>query len=1035
MVAWHAVPPRTARAGTTPPSSFEPMFAFPPPSRRRASAAAGATTAVRVAATLVALAVGVTTVRPAAAQVPAAAQGTLVGTVLRAGTLTPVEGAQVQVEETTVGATTDAAGRFRLVRVPGEEVTLRVRRLSFQSATQRVRVGATDVRIVLTEVPVKLDEVVITGTAGREQQRSIGNAVSRIDAAAEVERSGVSSVGQLLNGRAAGVIVTTGSGRSGAGPSINIRGRSTISLSQQPLLYIDGVRVANDVGTGTRSQGGSVASRLNDIPPEDIQSIEIIKGPAAATIYGTEAANGVIQVITKRGQASERPQWTAVTRQGAVSFLNADGRMPTNYARDAKSGALLSWNPVQQEDARGTPIWRNGRLQTYSLQLSGGSPAVRYFASGGYDQNTGVEPNNGDRRFTGRANLSVAPSAKLDVNTSLGVITGHTLLGSDYGASAMFSSLYGSPLAVSSPTRGFFSAPPEAIWDIYRNTQDVNRYTSSVQVDNRPTGWFSQRVALGLDLTSEDNQGLQRFAPPSEAIFFAPTAALGLIRQDVRALSYITADYNATAKASLSSALLSASSVGAQFYRRRVNLTQVNGDQFPAPGVSTAAAAAITTGSQDYLINKTLGFYGQEQLAWRDRVFLTGAVRVDNNSAFGKSFRYAAYPKVAATWVVSEEPWWSGGAIAGFVNTLKLRSAFGASGQQPSDSASLRTYQPVTGTLDRPGVTPQFVGNSELKPERGQELEAGFEAGLFNRLSLDFTFFDKKVRDAILARPNAPSSGFPGSQFVNIGQISNHGVELQARYQVVQRSNFGVELTGNVGTARDRIDDLGGIPFVAIPGLPQRQVQGYPIAAFWAKKIVGATLGANGVATNLQCDGGSASATPLPCAQAPVVFLGTSTPKSVGAFSSTVTLQKRFRFYGLVDFKRGNKLLNADELLRCSIFRLCLANINPQDFSPTYVADVQNGSGLVFANSFIQDAGFARLREVSASYDLPASWAGPLRARGATLTVAGRNLHTWTNYSGLDPESRAGVTGTQAAFGQAVTPTLAQFLASLSLRF
>ena len=1019
-----------------------------PVRRRRAEPAPATAPALRAAAALVAAAAGPSgalavagagasaaalAAAPAAAQAPDA-QGIVVGTVVRAGTLTPVEGAQVQIEGTPLGATTDASGRFRLNNVPGEQATLRIRRLSFQPTTQRVRVGATDVRVVLSEATVSLDEVVVTGTAGGEQQRAIGNSVARIDATAELTRSGVSSVGQLLNARAPGVIVTSGTGRAGSGPSINIRGRSTISLSQQPLLYIDGVRVSNDVGTGTRLQGGAVASRLNDIPPQDIESIEIIKGPAAATIYGTEAANGVIQVITKRGRAGERPQWNLLLRQGGVRFTDPDGRIPTNYAKDPATGAVVSWNAVESEAARGNDIWRTGRLQNYALSLTGGSQAVRYFASGGWDQNTGIEPNNGERRFTGRLNLAVAPSPKLDVSTSLGVVKGTTQLGQDYGLGAFWGSLYGSPLTAGTPTRGFNTAPPEVVWDIYNNSQAVDRYTGSVQAVNRPTGWFTQRAALGLDLTTEDNQGLQRFAPPNEAIFFAPTAALGLIRQDLREVSYVTADYNGTARVPLARAVSSATSVGAQFYRKRINLTQINGDQFPAPGVSTAKAAAVTTGTQDYLINKTLGFYAQEQLAWRDRLFVTGAVRVDNNSAFGRDFNYVAYPKVSAAWVVSEEPWWQRGA-GRVVSTLKLRSAFGASGQQPSDSAALRTYQPVTGTLDRPGVSPQFVGNPALKPERGQELEVGFEAGLGDRLSLDFTYYDKNVSDAILARPNAPSGGFPGSQFVNIGRISNRGLEAQARLQAFQLANVGWEVTANVATARDRIDDLGGIPFVALPGLPQRHVEGYPIAGLWGKRIVSATLDASGAPTNVLCDGGAASAAPLACAQAPVVFLGTTTPKVTGAFSSTLTLQKRVRLYGLVDFKGGHKILNADEVLRCSIFRLCLANVRPQDFSPVYVADVQNGSGLQIVNSFVQRASFARLREVSASYDLPAPWARPVGARSATLTLAGRNLHTWTSYKGLDPESRAGVGGAQNAFDQAVTPTLAQFLVTLSLGY
>jgi TonB-linked SusC/RagA family outer membrane protein len=953
-------------------------------------------------------------------------QRSVSGTVLSAGTLTPIEAAQVDIEGGPATAT-DAAGRFRLTNLTGDSVTIRVRRIRYQPLTQTVRVGSDDLRLLLTETTVRLDEIIVTGTAGGEQSRSIGNTVSRIDASAEVARSGVTTVGQLLNARAPGVIVTSGSGRTGSGPSVNIRGRSTISLSQQPLLYIDGVRVVNDVGTGTRFQGGSIASRLNDIAAEDIESLEIIKGPAAATIYGTEASNGVIQIITKRGRTGGPAQWNTTVRQGSTWFQDAEGRIPTNYARDA-SGNIVSWNAVAAEKARDFDIWRNGRLQTYSLSLSGGPELVRYFASGNYNQDTGIEPNNAQRRFSGHVNLTALPNPKIDVAASLNVVKGHSLLGQDYGLGSFWGALYGSPLTVNTPTRGFNTAPPEVVWDLFRNTQNVDRFTGSVQLNNRPTTWFTHRATVGMDLTTEDNQGLQRFAKPDQSSFFSPTAALGLIRQDLREISYITADYSGTARFSVTPALVSSTSFGAQFYRKRINLSQVNGDQFPAPGVSTARAAAITTGSQDYLINKTVGFYGQEQIGWRDRLFLTAAVRVDNNSAFGKNAENAMYPKLSGTWVVSEEPWWKFGSV---VNTLKLRSAFGLSGQQPSDSAALRTYAPTTGTLDRPAVTPQFVGNPELKPERGQELEVGFEAGLWDRVSIDFTYFSKKTKDAILARPNAPSSGFPGSQFVNIGQVSNTGLEVQARYEAIRRSNLGVEFSANIGTTKDNIDDLGGIPFVAIPGLPQRHVQDYPIAAMWAKKVIGATIGSNGIATNLVC---ATPADPQPCATAPVVFLGTSTPKRTGAFSTTVTLQKRLRLYALTDFKSGHRILNTDEVIRCSIFRLCLANVSPEKFSPVYVADVQNGSGLQIVNSFVQDASFARLREVSASYDVPAAWARQVRASGATLTLVGRNLHTWTKYSGLDPESRAQISN-QTAFDQAVTPTLAQFLFSLSLSF
>ena len=964
-----------------------------------------------------------------AAAAPAAAQqGVIAGTVVHALTLTPIEAVQVSVEGTRLGTQTDAGGRFRIVNVPGEQVTLLLRRFNFQPTKQSVRVGTMDLRIAMSEATVRLDEVVVTGTAGGETRRAIGNTVSSIAVPEAIQRSGVGDVGSLINARAPGVIVTMGSGRSGAGPSINVRGRSTISLSQQPLIYIDGVRVVNDIGTGpTRIQGGNVASRLNDVSPEDIESIEIIKGPAAGTIYGTEASNGVVQIITKKGQAGGKAQWSATLRQGTQWFQNPEGRMPTNYTKDA-AGVITAWNAVQQENARGTPIWTNGRMQTYSASVSGGVPTVRYYLSSTYDQDRGIEPNNHLRQYSGHANLTVAPNEKFDVASSLNYVKGRTYLGSDYGFSSFWGALYGSGATANTISRGFNIAPPEVAWNEFENTQDIGRFTGSAQINHRPLSWLSQRLTLGLDDTYEDNQAYAKFLEPQWRPLFTASGARGQLLQDLRAITFISGDYSGTAKVNVTSALSSATSVGGQYYRKRFNTSQVSGREFPAPGLRAASAAATRDGSQDYLINTTLGLYAQEQVGWNDRFFLTGAVRVDNNSAFGKDFKWATYPKISASWVISEEPFWK----LPLLNNLKLRAAYGASGQQPDVFAALRSYQPVTGTLDQPAVTPQLVGNTELKPERGVELEAGFEAGFFDRLSLEFTYFNKRTKDAILLRPVAPSLGFPGSQYVNIGEVSNHGIELQGRLQAYTRESFAWDIDANIGTAHDKIENMGGIPFVAVPGLPQRHVQGYPIGALFAKRVVSATRTATGV-TNIMCDGGPGSAGPLPCDTAPVVFMGTITPTLNGAVGNTLTFGK-LRLYGLLDFKRGHKLLDTDNVIRCAIFRYCDVNMHPENYDPKYVANAQLGSALIVVDQFINDASFTKLREVSASYTLPDRIAKYAGASHSTITIAGRNLHTWTKYPGLDPERRS-VISAISAFDQAVTPALAQFIASLSFTF
>jgi TonB-linked SusC/RagA family outer membrane protein len=978
-----------------------------------------------------------------------AQSGVVAGTVRRSVTLTPIEGARVEVEGTQLSTTTDAAGRFRITDVPGTSVRLQVRRLSFTAAAQQVAVGSTDIRVLLAESAVRLDEVVVTGTAVGTQSRAIGNAVSTINAVDEVEKSGIGDLGSLLNARASGVIVTSGSGRIGSGPSINIRGRNTISLSQQPLLYIDGVRVVNDIATGTRFQGGSPASRLNDISPEDIESIEIIKGPAASTIYGTEAANGVIQIITKKGRANAAPVWIASLRQGTQWFQDPEGRLPTNYAtcstaaqvaatslatdcRGQAIGTVVTWDGVEQENARGTPIWKNGHLQTYNGSLSGGLPLVRYYMSGTYDNDKGIEPNNKLNRFSGHANLVISPSDKVDVSSSLTFVRGKTHLGAEYGAGSMWGTLYGSPLSEGGPGRGFNLYPPEAVWGLFENTQDVARFTASGTVNHRPTSWLTQRFIVGIDETTEDNQGLQKFAPAEFTVFQSPTANKGQLLQDLRNITFYSADYSGSANFDLTSAISSTSSIGGQFYKKYRQTTQTTGREFPAPGLRTTSAAAIREGSQDYTTNTTVGMFVQQQFGWQDRLFLTAAIRADDNSAFGEDFDFVTYPKLSGTWIISEESFWQPARSA--VNTLKLRAAYGQSGQQPDVFTALRTYQPVTGLNDQPAVSPQFFGNPDLKPERGQEIEAGFEAGLFERVSLDFTFFSRRTKDAILERPIAPSTGFPGRQFVNIGEVSNGGIELKADVQAIARENLGLELGLNLGTSKDKITDLGEISFIAQPGLPQRHVEGYPINGYWAKRVTSATMPTTptGLATNVMCDNGAGGE--APCATAPVVFLGTPTPKLTGAFTGTLSIGRNLRLFGLVDFKRGHKMLDTDNAIRCAIFRICEVNVNPQKFSPQYVANAQNGSALVIVDQFIKDASFTKLREVSASYTLPDRFARYTRAGRAVVTMAGRNLHTWTSYTGLDPESRASI-GTAAQFDQAITPSVAQFITTITLTF
>ena len=325
-----------------------------------------------------------------------------------------------------------------------------------------------------------------------------------------------------------------------------------------------------------------------------------------------------------------------------------------------------------------------------------------------------------------------------------------------------------------------------------------------------------------------------------------------------------------------------------------------------------------------------------------------------------------------------------------------------------------------------------------MKPERGEELELGFEGSLFQRLGVDFTYFNKKTKDAILARDIAPSGGFPGQQFVNAGQISNHGVELQLNANALNRPNFGLDMSFNVATNKDRIDDLGGISFFTLSGLlgTQRHQAGYPIGAWFTKRVVSARYDATTkTAVDLMCDGGPAvKGAPVPCASAPRVYIGSITPKYSGAFTSTATLFKRWQLYAMVDYKGGHKIFDWDRHIRCDQFRVCEAVFRPEKYDPIYVAEVQQGQTGELADRFIHDASFAKLREVSVTYQLPDRLMNRVKVGRTSLTLSGRNLHTWTKWTSLDPESRSQVQSL-ANFTQAVMPELQQFIGTLRVAF
>jgi TonB-linked SusC/RagA family outer membrane protein len=956
-------------------------------------------------------------------------ESAVAGVVVDAATGQPIGDVQIGVAGTQLGARSDAAGRFQITGVTGTTVTLRATRIGYRALATEVPAGSRDVRLLLEAVPLQLDATVVTGAPAGIQKRSIGNVVENINAEAVVGKAPVSTLGELLNARAPGVQLQNISGIVGAGPRIRIRGPGSLTLSSEPLLYIDGLRVDNSVGTGP----GALVSRLNDIDPSTIESIEIIKGPAAATLYGTEASSGVIQVITKKGVAGSGSSLGVTVRQGANWFMNAEDRFPDYYWRNPESGDVMVANLLTLERERGTPVFGTGHVREYGLDVRGGSDAISYYAQAGYADNTGIEPTNSEKRVTGRANLGLAPHHSVDVAISQGIVIGRTKLaaGTD-GSSVVDEALWGGLSLLDGPTRGFLSAPPEAVWAATERSLDVNRYTGSVVLNHRPTSWFTQRLTTGVDISDENGAELTPRMGPDIAQFYSPFTASGSKFVDRRTSIYTTLDYSGTASWHITPALTSSSSLGGQFYRKGTRFEHLEGRNFPAAGIKTIEGAAQRLGSDDYLQNSTVGVFVQQQFAWRERLFITAALRGDDNSAFGENFDFVTYPKLSATWVLSDEPFWN----LSFVDALKLRAAYGASGKQPDAFAAVRTFAPRPASGGAAAVTPQSIGNPDLGPERSTELEIGFDAGMLDgRLSANLTYFRNNTTDAILLRETAPSFGFPGAQYVNAGATRSSGFELQLTGQAVRSERFELDLAASLSTNDSKVLDLGDQSFI-----PKREIggykPGYPVDAFFGKRVVSAAFDGDGNAIDILCDGGPGAAA-MDCDDAPRVYLGRETPRYLGSVSSTATFLGKIRLYALVDFQGGHRKFNKEWWNRCpwGIEGNCPERVYPERFDVRRIAETQIGDIGTSSTAF-ESGSFAKLREISLSYTLPTDWAGRIGAKRASLSVAGRNLHTWTKYTGFDPEGLSTEAYGASRWGdQGAIPQLAQFLTTINVTF
>ena len=964
----------------------------------------------------------------AAPPLQAQATGTVRGTVASTGSGRALAGARVQVVGTQLGAVTGASGEYTINGVPAGRATLRAVVIGHSPSDRSVTVTAgaeTRADFTLAEQALSLDAVVVTGTAGAAQRRQVGNAVTKLDVEELTAKSSVMNVTEVLQGRAPGVTVLPNSGIAGTAADIRIRGAGSL-IGYAPVVYVDGVRYNTEslgnfspAGAGlTANNSFQVTSAFNGINPNDIESIEVIKGPAAATLYGAEAAGGVIQIITKKGaRGQQRTRWDARVERGTtawgvehlVNYTTCDAAKIS--ASDAggplwpgcqgvPEGTILTDRPM----ARDPNALRTGDLQRTSLSVRGGGERYSFYVSGETDDDEGVFLNNYSNRRSVRANFSVNPSRVLDFQVASNYLNSRIRLpyGDESANGLMLSAARGRPGRRSTVGEGWATINPIQS-NQYNNTTESDRLIFSGTANYRPWEWFRNRLTIGLDFSSNLAQLLSE---PGAA-----DVPSGLTAQRIPRQHIYTIDYAGNVIRPLSDALVSTTSFGMQVTAKEFETLFASGTGLGAPDVTLIGTAQTISGSNTFSENNAVGYFVQQELGLNNRLFLTGALRADDNSSFGENFDLIVYPKASLSWVVSEEPALEGLFGRFSTDNFKLRAAWGQAGRAPDPYSATQTYTIDRVTLPN-GTTGSALrvsafGNPDLQPERGSEIEVGFDAAFVEgRVGTEFTWYNKRTDDVIVTQAIPGSSGFgtgivtvPG-RLTNLGEITNSGLELGVFGTPVQTRSFVWETRLTLATNRNELVSFGDplkaneVPFQAYnssglaAAVHQEHRPGYPLGGYWQRKPLRNADGTYQLNT---------AGTAVVLADS-LTFAGSAQPSREVGFSNTVTLFGSVRLYALVDYKGGFYLYNFKEFNRCNVQANCAVLNDPNTSSIDRILAISD------PNQYLERADFIKLRDVSLTYTIPQRLFNRSGLSSASLTVAGRNLGLWTDYSGLDPE-------------------------------
>ena len=815
--------------------------------------------------------------------------GTVKGTVTDAATQRPLDGAQITVVGMDLGTLSNAEGQYQF-NVPLGQVTLRIRRVGYGSSNKTVTVtpdAPVSADFAMPAVAIGLDAIVVTGTGVATERRKLGNTVASIDAS-QLKTAPVTNVSEMLAAREPGVSILPSGGLTGEGARIRIRGAASLSQPNEPIVYVDGVRVDRGGGFGdfVGTGGGGYPSRLDDINPEAIERIEVLKGAAAATLYGTEASAGVIQIFTKTGSRGA-PRFDFASEQGVSNFPRNRYEPNYGFARTAAQATALSafygmtLQPYQvfSRDVAADNLFETGYSNNYTGSVSGGTSAVTYYVNGRYNHDDGPfgnkllgPANDVDRSAQGSASLVILPTANLKVRVNAEYVdrfhqtpsNNNNIFGTI--SSAIFSkperatcypapgdpsmptgsgqcTVDGNPNSKLAPGNPFgqvaFATVRENMQEQIK--QDAKHFTGNLNLAYQPVAPLSIEATLGVDVV---NQVSTDFAPfgydVDHFIGFDPDGYKFL---DDRTRREITAEIKGTWATKLGERFQSTFVAGGQGFIAKVEDVGEGGEHFPGPGLEVVGAGASPSTYERFLETVNAGGFAQEQLGYRDWAFFTLGGRYDRNSAFGKTSQGVFYPKASISLQPSSLQSWNSSALRSHFSTLRVRAAVGQSGLQPGAFDKLTTYGALASEAG-PGLSPLNLGNADLRPEITTEWELGSEIGILSdRAAVELTYWKRMTRDALYARQFAPSGGFRAPQLFNIGRVDSHGLEVGLNVIPVNKPEVTIRLFGNAAYLHEIVTSLGGAPPLKVGGSYPRYrnfvYEGYAPNSLFGAKLVG----------------------------------------------------------------------------------------------------------------------------------------------------------------------------------------------------